>query len=45
MKIQRDYTSNPKAIMVDENGVNYCVIKQVFSVNFMISKVVSCQMH
>ena len=31
--------------MVDENSANYCTIQQVFGVNFMTSKVVSCQMH
>ena len=36
------FTFNPKAIMVDEK---YCTIKQVFGLNFMASKVVSCQMH
>ena len=40
--MERDYALNPKAIMVNENGVNYCVIRQVFGVNFMTSKVVSC---
>ena len=43
--MERDYTFNPKAITVNENGTNYCVIKQVFGVNFMTSNVVSCQMH
>ena len=42
---ERDYTFNPKAIMVDKYGANYCTIKQVLGVNFMTSKVVSCQMH
>ena len=31
--------------MVDENGANYCAIKQVFGLDFMTSKVVSYQMH
>ena len=31
--------------MVDENGANLCAITQAFGVNFMTSKVVSCQMH
>ena len=42
---ERYYTFNAKAIMVNENGTNYCMIKQLFGVNFMTSKVVSCQMH
>ena len=41
----KDYKFNPKAIMVDENGANYCAIKQVFGLDFVMSKVVSCQMH
>ena len=35
----RDYKFNPRAIMVDENGANYCPIQKV------VIKVVSCQMH
>ena len=31
--------------MVDENGVNYCAIKEVLIVDFMTSRVVCCQMH
>ena len=31
--------------MVNENGANYCAINQVSGVNFIISKVVRCQMH
>ena len=31
--------------MVDENGANYCAIKQMFGLNFVTSKMVSCQMH
>ena len=42
---QADYKFNPKAIMADENGANYCAIKQAFGLDFMTSKVVSCQMH
>ena len=42
---EKDYTFNPKAIMVDENVTNYCVIQQVFGVNYMTSKAVSCQKH
>ena len=41
----RDYKFNPKAIMVSENGARYCEMKQGFGVNFITSKVVSCQMH
>ena len=33
--MERDYTFNPNAIMVDENGNNYCMIRQVFGVNFV----------
>ena len=42
---ERDYKFIPKAIMVDENGANYCTLKQVFGIDFVTSKVVSCQMH
>ena len=31
----RDYKFNPKATMIDENGANYCAVKQVFGVNFL----------
>ena len=41
----RDYKFNPKVIMVDENGANYCVIQKVFGINFVTSKMVSYQMH
>ena len=37
----RDYKFKAKAIMVDEDGANYCAIKQVFVINFVTSKVVS----
>ena len=42
---ERDYTFHPNAIMVDENGANYCTIRQVVGLHFATSKVVSCQMH
>ena len=41
----RNYKFNPKSIMVDENGANYCAIRKVFGLGFVTSKVVSCQMH
>ena len=41
----RDYMFNLRAIMVDENGANYCAIQKVFGLDFVISKLVSCQMH
>ena len=41
----RNYKFNPKSIMVDENGANYCTIRKVFGLEFATSKVVSCQMH
>ena len=31
--------------MVDENGVNYCATRNVFQLDFVLSKVVSCQMY
>ena len=41
----KNYKFNPKSIMVDENGANYCAIRKVFGLEFATSKVVSCQMH
>ena len=41
----RNYKFNPKSIMVDENGANYCTIRNVFGLEFATSKVVSYQMH
>ena len=41
----RNYKFNPKSIMVDENGTNYCIIRKVFGLEFATCKVVSCQMH
>ena len=41
----QNYKFNPKSIMVDENGANYCAIRKVFGLEFATSKVVSCQMH
>ena len=41
----RAYKFNPRAIMVDDNGANSCSIKKVFELDFVTSKVVSCQMH
>ena len=36
---------NPKAIMVDENGANFCGVKEAFGLDYCLSKVVSCQLH
>ena len=41
----RNYKFNPKSIMVDENGANYCTMRKVFGLEFATSKVVSCHMH
>ena len=41
----RNYKFNPKSIMVDANGANYCTIRNIFGLEFATSKVVSCQMH
>ena len=41
---REDYRLTPKAIKVDKNGTNFCGIK-VFGLDFMMSKVVGCQMH
>ena len=40
-----NYKFNPKSIMVDENGANYCAIRKVFGLEFATTKVVSCQIH
>ena len=39
------YRFNPKAIMVDENSPYFYSIKEVLGLDFMMSKVVSCQVH
>ena len=31
--------------MVDENGTKFCGIKYVFRLDFLVPKVVNCQMH
>ena len=31
--------------MVNENGAYYCAIQKVFGLDFVTSKVMSCQMH
>ena len=41
----RDYKFNQTAIIVNENCANYCAIQKVFGLDFVTSKVVSCQMH
>ena len=41
----KKYKFNPKSIMVDKNGANYCAIRKVFGLEFATTKVVSCQMH
>ena len=41
----RDYKFNARAIMFNENSATYCPIQMVFGLDFVISKVVSCQMH
>ena len=36
---------NPKGIMVDEAGPNYCGVKEVFGQQYCDDKVVGCQLH
>ena len=36
---------NPAQIMVDENGANFCGMKEEFGLGYTLEKVVSCQMH
>ena len=42
---RKDYKFNPKAVMFDKKSANCCGIKEVFRLEFMASKVVSCQMY
>ena len=41
----RDYKFNLRAIMVTENVANFCAIQKVFGLDFVTSKLLSCQMH
>ena len=41
----QNYQFNSKAIMMDENRSNFCGVREVFAMVFVISRVVSCQMH
>ena len=41
----RDYKFNLRAIMINENGANYCAIQKVFGIDFVTPKMISCQMH
>ena len=41
---KQDYRFNLKAIMVNENGADFCGIKDMFGLNVMRLKVASCQM-
>lgn len=36
---------NPKSIMVDEAGANFCGVKEAFGEEYCMEKVVSCQLH
>ena len=36
---------NPAQIMVDENGANFCGVREEFGLGYTLEKVVSCQMH
>ena len=36
---------NPTQIMVDENGTNFCGVREEFGLGYTLKKVVSCQMH
>ena len=41
----RDYKFNLRAIMVNENGANYSAVQKDIGLDFVTTKVVSCQMH
>ena len=36
---------NPYIIMVDENGANFCGVKEEFGLEYAIEKLTSCQLH
>ena len=36
---------NPVYIMVDENGANFCGVKEAFGLDYCLEKVTSCQLH
>ena len=40
-----DYIFNPKKIMVDENGANYCGVQEAIGITYMLSKLVGCKFH
>ena len=40
----RDYNFNLRAITINKNGANYCAIRKVSGLDFVTSKVMSCQM-
>ena len=40
-----EYKFNLKAIMVKEHGTYFFNIREVFSLDFVMSRLVSCQMH
>ena len=40
-----DTMFNPCNIMVDENGANFCGVKEVFGLDYCLEKVTSCQLH
>ena len=42
---KEEYGFKLKAIIVNENGVNFCGITEMFGLDLMMSIVVSCQIH
>ena len=40
-----NYKFNPRNIMVDSSGANYCAVKLVFGIEYMSQKLISCQWH
>ena len=40
-----NYKFNPRNIIVDSSGANYCAVKLVFGIEYMSQKLISCQWH
>ena len=40
-----NYKFNPRNIMVDSSGANYCAVKLIFGLEYMTEKLISCQWH
>ena len=45
VKGEVNYQFNPRKIMVDSGGANYCGVREVFGLEFCNLKLISCQWH